>query len=42
VVAATLGEGARADKDALSYLAGYKIAIISIADKSLNTPAIAE
>jgi RHH-type transcriptional regulator, proline utilization regulon repressor / proline dehydrogenase / delta 1-pyrroline-5-carboxylate dehydrogenase len=36
-----LGEGARTDKDALSYLAGYKNAIISIAAIAINTPSIA-
>ena len=34
-----LGEGARTDADALSYLSSYKNAIISIAIKSTNTPA---
>jgi RHH-type transcriptional regulator, proline utilization regulon repressor / proline dehydrogenase / delta 1-pyrroline-5-carboxylate dehydrogenase len=34
-----LGEGARTDKDALSYLASYKNAIISIAAQAINTPA---
>ena len=33
-----LGEGARTDADALSYLASYKNAIISIATKETNTP----
>ncbi len=35
-----LGEGARTDADALSYLASYKNAIISIATQTTNTPAI--
>ena len=34
-----LGEGARTDADALSYLASYKNAIISIATQATNTPA---
>ena len=34
-----LGEGARTDEDALTYLVSYKNAIISIATKSTNTPA---
>ena len=34
-----LGEGARTDADALSYLANYKNAIISIATRAINTPA---
>ncbi len=34
-----LGEGARTDADALSYLASYKNAIISIATQAKNTPA---
>jgi RHH-type transcriptional regulator, proline utilization regulon repressor / proline dehydrogenase / delta 1-pyrroline-5-carboxylate dehydrogenase len=33
-----LGEGARTDKDALSYLSSYKNAIISIAAQAINTP----
>ena len=37
-----LGEGARTDKDALSYLASYKNAIISIAAKTINTTAAAQ
>ncbi len=34
-----LGEGARTDADALSYLASYKNAIISIATQAINTTA---
>jgi RHH-type proline utilization regulon transcriptional repressor/proline dehydrogenase/delta 1-pyrroline-5-carboxylate dehydrogenase len=34
-----LGEGARTDADALTYLASYKNAIISIANKATNTKA---
>ena len=34
-----LGEGARTDEDALTYLVSYKNAILSIATKSTNTPA---
>ena len=34
-----LGEGARTDADALTYLASYKNAIISIATQAMNTPA---
>jgi RHH-type transcriptional regulator, proline utilization regulon repressor / proline dehydrogenase / delta 1-pyrroline-5-carboxylate dehydrogenase len=34
-----LGEGARTDADALSYLASYKNAIISIATQATNAPA---
>jgi RHH-type transcriptional regulator, proline utilization regulon repressor / proline dehydrogenase / delta 1-pyrroline-5-carboxylate dehydrogenase len=34
-----LGEGARTDADALSYLASYKNAIISIATQAINTKA---
>jgi RHH-type transcriptional regulator, proline utilization regulon repressor / proline dehydrogenase / delta 1-pyrroline-5-carboxylate dehydrogenase len=34
-----LGEGARTDADALNYLASYKNAIISIANKAINTSA---
>jgi RHH-type transcriptional regulator, proline utilization regulon repressor / proline dehydrogenase / delta 1-pyrroline-5-carboxylate dehydrogenase len=37
-----LGEGARTDADALSYLASYKNAIISIAAQATNTPATVE
>jgi RHH-type proline utilization regulon transcriptional repressor/proline dehydrogenase/delta 1-pyrroline-5-carboxylate dehydrogenase len=37
-----LGEGARTDADALTYLASYKNAIISIAKQSTNTPSIAK
>ncbi|MFM2262248.1 MAG: hypothetical protein RI959_924, partial [Pseudomonadota bacterium] len=33
-----LGEGARTDADALTYLASYKNAIISIANQATNTP----
>ncbi len=33
-----LGEGARTDADALSYLASYKNAIVSIATQAINTP----
>ncbi len=36
-----LGEGARTEKDALKYLESYKNAIISIANKAINTPATA-
>ena len=36
-----LGEGARTDTDALKYLESYKNAIISIANKAINTPATA-
>ena len=34
-----LGEGARTDADALSYLTSYKNAIISIAAQAIDTPA---
>ncbi len=34
-----LGEGARTDADALSYLASYQNAVISIATQTTNTPA---
>ena len=37
-----LGEGARTDADALTYLTSYKNAIISIAKQSTNTPTTAE
>ena len=37
-----LGEGARTDADALSYLASYKNAIISIATQTTNTPATSQ
>ena len=37
-----LGEGARTDADALSYLTSYKNAIISIAKQATNTPATAK
>jgi RHH-type transcriptional regulator, proline utilization regulon repressor / proline dehydrogenase / delta 1-pyrroline-5-carboxylate dehydrogenase len=37
-----LGEGARTDADALSYLASYQNAITSIATQSINTQAIVE
>jgi RHH-type transcriptional regulator, proline utilization regulon repressor / proline dehydrogenase / delta 1-pyrroline-5-carboxylate dehydrogenase len=37
-----LGEGARTDADALSYLTSYKNAIISIATKTIKTAATAE
>ena len=37
-----LGEGARTDADALTYLASYKNAIISIAAQAKSTPATAQ